>query len=77
MSFPSKRFAYNIISDYDPEAATEAVNHHTSQGWRVRQMSIDPDGKFVFLLEMKFDLRGKQPLSRRLAAEARASRHAK
>ncbi len=68
MPFQSKRFGYKLISDRDHERALDAVNHDTSQGWRVTQMCVDADGDFVFLLEMKFDLRGKQPLSQRLAA---------
>ena len=68
VAFPRNRFAYQIISDRDHERAIEAVNRHTSQGWRARQMCVDPrDGSLVVLLELRFDLRGKQRLSNLLA----------
>src|SRR5262249_59995636 len=53
VAFPRNRFAYQIISDRDHERAIEAVNRHTSQGWRARQMCVDPrDGSLVVLLEL-------------------------
>jgi hypothetical protein len=68
MAFPSNRFAYQLISDKDRERAIETVNHYTTQGWRARHMCVDPnDGSVLILLELKFDLRGKQRLSKGLA----------
>lgn len=65
MPFPRNRFAYQIISSSDHDQAIETVNHQTTQGWRVRQMCIDPrDGSLLVLLELKFDLRGRQRLSK-------------
>jgi hypothetical protein len=73
MSFPNSRFAYQIVTNRDHEAALKKINEQTSQGWRASQMCIDPrDGSLVVMLEMKFQVQGIMSEELRELHEAKA-----